>query len=222
MKPSHSERREFLFALGRTAGAAWMAAHMPAIAAAAQHAHESVKSKQPVAFEVFSAEQAKEVAAIAARIIPTDEDPGATEAGVVYFIDRVLKTFASADLPAYTAGLIHLNKLTTEMFPSVHRFSEATTDQQDKILEELSKDPKLTSRGRRQLPVGKPDDFFTLIWGHTLMGFVSDPEMGGNRDFSGWKVIGRDPAHTFSPPFGEYDKNYPGWQSASAAETEKK
>jgi hypothetical protein len=34
-------------------------------------------------------------------------------------------------------------------------------------------------------------------------------------------VVGRDPDHTFSPPYGYYDKNYPGWQAAKA-EAEKK
>jgi hypothetical protein len=27
-------------------------------------------------------------------------------------------------------------------------------------------------------------------------------------------VIGREPAHSFQPPFGYYDKDYPGWQPA--------
>lgn len=222
MKPSESARREFLWTLGRTAGAAWMTAHLPAITAAAQHAHEVTKAKQAVGFEVLTAEQAKDVAAIAARIIPTDEDPGATEAGVVYFIDRALKTFASGDLPAYEEGLKNTNQITSKMFPGVTRFLAATTEQQDKVLEELSKDQKLAPLGRRRLPAGRPGDFFAVIWGHTVMGFLADPEAGGNRDYAGWKAIGRDPAHTFSPPFGEYDKNYPGWQAASVAEMEKK
>lgn len=199
-----------------------MSTQMPAITAAAQHAHQATKANQTAAFEVLTEEQAKEVAAIAARIIPTDEDPGATEAGVVYFIDRALKTFAKADLPAYQTGLKDVAELTSETFPGVALFSAATPEQQDKVLEELSKDRKLVSRGRRQLPAGASGDFFQVIWGHTVMGFLCDPDAGGNREFAGWKAIGRDPAHTFSPPFGEYDKNYPGWQAASVAETEKK
>jgi len=34
----------------------------------------------------------------------------------------------------------------------------------------------------------------------------------GNRDGVGWRVIDRDREHTFQPPFGDYDKDYPGWQ----------
>ena len=37
----------------------------------------------------------------------------------------------------------------------------------------------------------------------------------------GWQVIGRDPGHMFQPPFGYYDKDYPGWQRV-AGDPEKK
>lgn len=219
-----AERRNFLWSMGGAAGAAWISAQMPAITAAAQHAHAAVHSSTAPAtsFEVLTADQAKEVIAIAARIIPTDEGPGATEAGVVYFIDRALKTFASDERSAYEAGLKDVNDLTAEMFSGVHRFSAATSEQQDQVLTELSKDQKSSGRSMRRMPMGSKGDFFPLIWQHTLMGFLADPEAGGNRDYAGWKVIGRDPAHTFSPPFGFYDKDYPGWQAASAAETDKK
>jgi hypothetical protein len=48
-----------------------------------------------------------------------------------------------------------------------------------------------------------------------------DSDKGGNRDGVGWKVIGREREHTFQPPFGYYDKDYPGWQPLSK-EAEKK
>lgn len=222
MKPVPSARRDFLKTMGSAVSAAWISAQWPAITAAAQHAHQAVNSQRVVTFEVLTAEQAREVIAIAARIIPTDEDPGATEAGVVYFIDRALKTFASDDRAAYVAGLKDVNDLTVEMFPNAKSFSAASTTEQDQVLTELSKDQKSAGRSMRRVLTGGRGDFFPVIWGHTLMGYLADPEAGGNRDYAGWKVIGRDPAHTFSPPFGEYDKNYPGWQPAGAAEASKK
>jgi hypothetical protein len=45
-----------------------------------------------------------------------------------------------------------------------------------------------------------------------------DPDYGGNRDGTGWKVIGRDREHMFQPPFGYYDKGYPGWEAAAKEE----
>jgi hypothetical protein len=38
------------------------------------------------------------------------------------------------------------------------------------------------------------------------MGFLSNPEYGGNRDQTGWKHIGFQSSHHFAPPFGYYDK----------------
>jgi hypothetical protein len=53
---------------------------------------------------------------------------------------------------------------------------------------------------------------------HTIAGFLIEPDSDkhGNRGGVGWKVIGREDAHMFQPPFGYYDKDYPGWQPNSA------
>ena len=59
-------------------------------------------------------------------------------------------------------------------------------------------------------------NFFETLRQHTIMGFLIDPDYGGNRDGAGWKVIGREREHMFQPPFGYYDKDYPGWQPAPA------
>ena len=221
MKSIPTPRREFLFQSSGAAAAAWVSAQWPAVLAAAQHAHEAAKSKAPPKFDVLTPEQARNVEAIASQIIPSDELPGAREAGVVYFIDRALKTFARNDLPAYQKGLADLNQLTSEKYPGTKSFADATPEQQEGLIAELAETHNPTPnapRRRRQLAA---PDFFQTVWQHTIIGFLAVPEAGGNRDYAGWKVIDRDPAHSFSPPFGYYDKDYPGWQAASS-ETEKK
>jgi len=221
MNSFHSARRDFLQLLGGTAGAAWLTAQWPAVVSAAQHAHDAAKGKQPATFEVLTPDQARELDAITACIIPTNETPGAREAGVVFFIDRALKTFASEDLLRYRQGLADFQKLTADAFPGVTSFSAASAEQQQKILTDLYAKVDL-NKGvpRRGVPSGTSDFLQTLHF-DTVFGFLVDPEGGGNRDFVGWKLIGRDPAHSFSPPFGFYDKDYPGWQPAPG-ETEKK
>jgi gluconate 2-dehydrogenase gamma chain len=221
MKPMQTQRRDFLLQASGAAAAAWVSSQWPAVAAAARHAHDAAKSETPAAFEVLTREQAREVEAIASQIIPTDELPGAREAGVVYFIDRALKTFASESLPVYQKGLAELEQLTGQTYPGVKSFAEASSEQQEKLITELTK--KLSSQAVQPRRRGQlvPGDFFQTIWQHTVMGFLAVPEAGGNRDYAGWKVIGRDPAHMFSPPFGFYDKDYPGWQPTSP-EAEKK
>jgi len=219
MKSIPTPRREFLVQTGRAAAAAWVSTQWPAVVAAAQHAHEAAKSDASAHFEVLTPEQARNVEAIASQIIPSDELPGAREAGVVYFIDRALKTFASDALPVYQKGLADLNQLTSEKHPGTKSFADATSEQQASLIAELAKplNSNLPRRNRQQASA----DFFQTIWLHTVFGFLVDPEGGGNRNYAGWKAIDRDPAHSFSPPFGYYDKDYPGWQPASS-ETEKK
>ena len=221
MKLDQTARREFLLKAGGAAGAAWISAQWPAVLAAAQHAHQAAHSKAPVKFEVLTSEQARQIEAIAAQIIPSDELPGAREAGVVYFIDRALKTFAKDTLPVYQQGLAELNRAAGKKYPGVKSFADGNEEQQVTLLSELVEEHESPAGSRRRNAPLTSDDFFQTIWQHTVFGFLADPETGGNRDYAGWKVIGRDPAHSFAPPFGFYDEDYPGWQ-ASSPETDKK
>ncbi|HTZ47833.1 MAG TPA: gluconate 2-dehydrogenase subunit 3 family protein [Verrucomicrobiae bacterium] len=220
MNNPKANRRNFLLQVGGVAGAAWMNAQWPAIVEAAEHAHKVANSTTPSKLEVLTREQARQVEAVAAQIIPRDDTPGAREAGVVYFIDRALETFASSALPTYEKGIARLNELTATNCPGVKSFADASAEQQEAVLEKLVEEQSGRG-GYRWLGSGDSGDFFETIRVHTIWGFLADPSAGGNRDFAGWKAIGRDPEYTFSAPFGFYDKNYPGWQAAKA-EAEKK
>jgi gluconate 2-dehydrogenase gamma chain len=210
-------RRRFLSQAGAAVSAVWVSANWPQMLAAATHAHNAAESAQTIAnykFEFFTREEAAEVDAMASRIIPTDETPGAHEAGVVYFIDRALVTFASDDGPKYRAGLPEVQKLTRETFAAVERFSAATAEQQDQILSTLDEQKTGKGPGRRRAQ-GSVSTFFDVVRVHTISGFLIDPETSnGNRGGVGWKLIGREQEHMFKPPFGYYDKDYPGWQPA--------
>jgi gluconate 2-dehydrogenase gamma chain len=200
---SHLSRRGFLSQSLAGISAAWISAHWPAMLSAASHARHASQSAAPAKFEFFSSEQAAEIDALSARIIPTTDTPGAHEAGVVFFIDRALVTFAKDDQKIYAEGLPQLQATTLKMFPGTQKFSAATPEQQEQIL--------------RSLDVQSPaaaQSFFETVRVHTIMGFLIDPDSDkrGNRDGVGWKVIGREPEHMFQPPFGYYDKDYPGWQ----------
>jgi hypothetical protein len=220
MKPHDTARRDFLLQMSGAAGAAWLTAQWPSVLAAADHAHQAVKSSTPAKLEVLTTEQARQVEAIASQIIPTDDTPGAKEAGVVYFIDRALKTFASESKPAYEQGIVSVNELTKKKYPGTKTFADATLEQQEAVMVELTSEKGKIEGGRRFGP-DREGDFFDTIRMHTIMGFLVDPSAGGNRDYAGWKVVGRDADFSFAPPFGHYDKNYPGWQAAKA-EAEKK
>ena len=212
-------RRAFLSRAGAGLSAAWVYANWPALLAAADHARHAARSATPPKFEFFSPDQAVEIEAIAARIIPTDGTPGAREAGVVYFIDRGLATFAVESQKTYREGLPELQARVNELFPGVAKFSGATPERQDEVLNSFEEHGETSQKAAKPAqrtirPRPGAQSFFETLRQHTIAGFLIDPDYGGNHDGAGWKLIGREREHTFQPPFGYYDKDYPGWQAA--------
>jgi gluconate 2-dehydrogenase gamma chain len=169
-------------------GSAWIAANWPAILEAQEHAKRAVRSGAPGKFAFFSPEQAVEVENVAAQIVPTDDTPGAREAGVVYFIDRALTTFDRESQTVYTQGLADLQAKARELFSGATKFSSLTADQQIRVLKAIEK-----------------TQFFAQVRTHTITGFLANPEYGGNQDEIGWKLIGFEGKFHYQPPFGYYD-----------------
>src|SRR3974377_122148 len=164
MRPQSTGRRDFLTQVGGTTGLAWLSAQWPAVWAAAEHAHQAATSKTPVKFQVLTPAQARDVEAIGAQIIPPDDLPCAREAGVVYFIDRALKTFASSSLPLYQNGLAKLDEMIKGIHPHVQYFADATKEQQRTLLEELDRASHWPpGQGLRGVWL-ESGDFFPAIW----------------------------------------------------------
>jgi hypothetical protein len=53
--------------------------------------------------------------------------------------------------------------------------------------------------------------FFDSMRFLTVLGMFSTPAYGGNRNGAGWKLLGFEDQHIFQPPFGYYDRDYPGF-----------
>src|ERR1044072_5546267 len=134
-------RRLFISKSSAGLGSAWLLSNMPEIIAAQEHAQHAAQSATPTKFEFFTPEQAADVEAIAAQIIPTDDTPGAREARVVYFIDRGLTTFASDDRPAFVKGLKELQVKVRKQFPKANSFSALSSAQQIQLLKAMEKSP---------------------------------------------------------------------------------
>ncbi len=191
MNKQDASRRLFLMKSLTGVGSAWLAMRLPEIVAAQEHAHRAIQSASPVKFEFLSAEQATEIEAVAAQIIPTDDSPGAREARVIYFIDRALTTFDKDKQAVYVKGLKELQSKQKKMFKNAAKFSDLSAEQQIKVLKAFEKNA-----------------FFELVRTHTIMGFLADPSYGGNYDKIGWKLIGFQDDFYFKAPFGYYDREY--------------
>ena len=170
-------RRELFARTALYGGSMLVALHMPR-PRALQAAQES---SEPV---VLSREQWRTVEAITGRIIPTDDDRGAIEAGCVNFIDKALAHEDSALRSQYQAGLLGIDAVAKQRFDK--RFVELEAPQQDGILVVLE-DGKAEG-----WPAGdvRSEEFFETVRLHTVYGFLADPRYGGNRDYVGWKLMG--------------------------------
>ena len=186
-----NSRRSFLRSSGGLLTGVWIAAHWPAIAAAAHHADEASAAPAPVGFEFLKAADAADVDAISAQIVPSGATPGAREAHAVHFIDRALATFFSDWSQDFRAGLAQFQSAYRALKPASASFAQAGPDAQIAYLK--------TVDGTR---------FFDTVRTLTLLGMFSSPKYGGNFGGAGWKLMGFADQHAFTPPFGYYDREY--------------
>jgi gluconate 2-dehydrogenase gamma chain len=163
----------------------------PHVLLAQQHAMRAAQTAaegHAVAFEYLDAGAAQALSALAAEIIPSDDGPGATEAGAVHFIDRALATFDTEKRDQYKEGLRQIEVLRSKLFPRSASVEGLTREQ------------------RRELIRGfETSEFFEILRTHVVLGFVANPEYGGNSGKVGWKYIDFDDQMAFEPPFGYYD-----------------
>lgn len=194
MKNNNTSRRDFLRASGGAIGAAWLGLNWPDVAAAAQHAHEAAAGHIDHEFKVLDARQARDVAAIAAQIVPTDDRPGATEAGVVYFIDHVHAGIYAGAKAEFLAGLATFQSGFAQRHPGIDQFADLDATAQHDHLKSVESTP-----------------FFGQMRFLTICGLLALPSYGGNERKLGWQLVGFVDQHAWQPPFGHYDRDYPGF-----------
>ncbi len=141
--------------------------------------------KVPLRF--FTAAEARVVQAAAERIFPSDANgPGATEAGVVIFIDRQLAGPYGKDKYRYTKapfvesvpehgyqGKETPREIYRVGIAGLGNFAELKPAEQDQRLHAI-----------------QTTTFFRLLRQHTIEGMFSDPMHGGNSGMVGWQLIG--------------------------------
>jgi gluconate 2-dehydrogenase gamma chain len=187
-------RRQFLRATGGLLGSAWIGTHWPQFVAAAEHAHAAASGTVDRSLKVLSPAQARDVEAIAAQIVPSGDTPGAREAGVVYFIDQVHAGPYAARAAEFTAGLAEFQARFAEINPAVATFADLPDGAQLEYLRGIEASP-----------------FFGTMKVLTLLGLLALPSYGGNAGKLGWKLVGFQDQHAWTPPFGHYDRDYPGF-----------
>lgn len=181
-------RRQFLLSSSAVSGSTLARVAAPSLAAVVQAAC-SAKSGE-AAFKVLSKSEVADITAIAARIIPTTDTPGATEAGVIYFFDNALAMEMSDQVEGIREGLRQLNAA----IPGADSFADLSPNDQDDQLRSI-----------------EDTAFFHLMRQMTIYAFFAMSKYGGNKDHVAWDLIGFKGHHGgWQYPFGYYDAQVHG------------
>jgi gluconate 2-dehydrogenase gamma chain len=138
-------------------------------------------------------DDAATVAAFAERLMPgAPGKPGATEAGVLNYIDLALAGAYSDLQDFYRRGLASLDAFCRKTHKA--RFPELDAARQDAVIAALEQGKAA------EFTWPSAQAFFNTVRTHTMEGMFADPVYGGNKDFAGWVLIGFPGAQPlFSP-----------------------
>ena len=191
MNESDISRRHFLGAGSSVTLAKLLGLSAPALTAIVETANAS---QERGTFAALSASDAADLAAVASRILPSDDTPGAEEAGVIYFMDAALSREMAGQKAMIVEGIAGLN----ESIEREGRFADLAEDAQDALLTEIEQSP-----------------FFNFAWTMTMFGMFSIPTYGGNKNYVGWKLLNFEGLQAaWQHPFGYYDRGINGEGSA--------
>lgn len=135
----------------------------------------------PYAF--FTMAEARCIIAICEQIIPADKDPGATDAGVINYIDRELIQFHKGHQKLYRNGLAALQASCKELNGKL--FEELGFEEQTEFLKDMEK----SKLPKEHWGDTKQTAFFQTIRKHTIEGFYSNPQHGGNKDYTSFIMM---------------------------------
>jgi hypothetical protein len=166
----------------------------------------------------FTDDELAVIGAACARLIPTDDDPGAAEAGVAEYVDGLLGAFSFTPPRIWAGGpfsgrhggedgfsqflpLGRLEELAwrTRIEGSLGRpereFNGPVVGWQEHYragLAELGADFCTLSEAEQDHRLAEPGNrpFVNLLYEHACEGMYGAPEYGGNRDLVGWRYIG--------------------------------
>ncbi len=130
----------------------------------------------------FNDDDAATMAAFTERLWPAAPNkPGATDAGVLNYIDLALAGAYSDQQDFYRRGVAQLDAYckTAHSKP----FAELAAAMQDDIIRALEQG-KATG-----FTWPSAQAFFNTVRTHTMEGMFADPVYGGNKDFAGWRQV---------------------------------
>ena len=129
---------------------------------------------------IITRHQSRLLEAIAGRIFPATDTPGAIESGATEYIEQALRGPYRLLRPAYRRGLQDLDSYAQTRWGQ--SFLDLSDDQKDSVLTAIESG---RADGFRD-----GEEFFELVRTHVLEGVFGEPSYGGNQDMKGWRLIG--------------------------------
>lgn len=120
-------------------------------------------------------DQARTLAAICDQIVPADDFPSASQAGVLTYIDKQLVRHYRRYRDSYRDGLERADAMSRLRFG--RKLVELSADRQLEVVSAMEQQDRA---------------FFELVREHTLEGYYGSPRHGGNRDAVSWRMLGLD------------------------------
>lgn len=143
--------------------------------------------RQDTSWLFFTEAEASCVRAICEQIIPADEHGGgATEAGVIHYIDRQLVAVFDYDQVVYQQGIAALQSACLELHG--RRFEALDPEEQLSICTRLEGNA-LSGGEWGEIEQSR---FFRLLISHAMQGFYGAPRHGGNRNYMSYRMMGLD------------------------------
>ena len=115
-------------------------------------------------------------------LIPPDDFPGAHDAGVSVYLERILQTDLAKHAEFFRAGIEAIDAEALSIYNAP--FAALTPDQQISTLANIESGAVKTS-----WPVA-PSRFFEMLVNTTAEGYYSEPQQGGNRGCASWVMTG--------------------------------
>jgi len=136
-------------------------------------------------YQSFAEDEAACLIALCEQIIPADEYPGATDAGVIHFIDRQSKLRFPAERILFKNGVASLQNWCKATYNRM--FEDLDSSTQITVLQSMEKDEI-----KSDLWKVSPKEFFEKLLARTMQGFYGSPRHGGNRDYVSFKMLRLD------------------------------
>lgn len=194
-------------------GAAGLAATIPG-AALSQNRYVELDSRS---WFFLTTSEARFLAAFSDVLIPEDEHPSASQAGVVDFIDLQLAgSFGQGDglymRAPFERGTPQQGYQSPLTPAQLIRQAIAALDAQETPLvdmDEAGREDLVTRLSEGDIDLGElhAKTVFGELHALTNEGYFADPVYGGNKDYAGWRMVGFPGAHAYYTDF--IDKNVP-------------